>query len=138
MKDMTFEQFWEQNAEKYKQQAMKDFDRLQNGKFEAVVRIDTDDDFALDIEYDFSMYAQTREELVAKLIEKFNNAKVTHGKSWSVTYSDGTSKSGNKCDIWDYIRTEAIAALEEKYGQDYIYVGGNQTININIEEINVP
>lgn len=137
MKDMTFEQYWAKNEENYKKQAMKDFDRLKNGKFEAQVSINTDDDFALDIEYDFSVYANTREQLVTKLIEKFNSAKVTHGKSWSITYSDGTSNSGNKCELWDYIRTEAIAELEEQYGSDNIYVGGNQTLKINISEINL-
>lgn len=134
--DMTFEQYWEYNLENYKFQAMKDFDRLQNGKFEARVSINTDDDFALDIEYDFSMYAMTREELESKLIEKLNSANVINGKSWSITYDDGTSKSGNQGDIWNYIRDQAIREIQDEYGSNYISVGGNQTIEIDISKIN--
>lgn len=99
--------------------------------FSASVEIDSDDDFLLDGEHNFTVYAENYEQLKEKLVNKLNSFKLEEVKSWSITDNEGT-RGGDYSHHWYSIRDEAIQLIQED--ERWISIGGNQTIDINIKE----
>ena len=127
----SFEVFFAQHFAYYQSLARKDFDTLQQGPWVVNVSIDPDDDFALSIGDEFTVYGKTKREAVKNTIERLKDGTLTYCKTWSVTDSKGT-RSGDYSDRWFEIRDEAIRQLND--GETAIQLGGNQTITIDMSE----
>ena len=125
-----FEQFWISNQKRYLEMARREYDRLAQGAWIAYVSIDSDDDFSLDIEHNFTIFAVTKKELREKLSSKLQNAGLTYVKEWSVT-KNGETTSGVYTHTWTGIRDAALRFLK-KGKETYFTYGGNQTIQISI------
>lgn len=128
---MNFDEFWKKHEQKYKSLAQQDFEKLQQGAFCAMVRINTDDDFSLDIGENISVYGNSKKDVIKNLIKTLENAQFTYCKTWSVISKDVEQK-GDYSKNWFFIRDEAIKEL--KAGNTNIEFGGNQTIEISIFE----
>jgi hypothetical protein len=127
---LTFEEFWVANFEEYRALARAKYEHQTGGRWFAIVSIDSDDDFLLDIDHDFKMYGASKDELMAELVLRLNSSGFEYLKTWSMTDSRGNRTSGDYTAAWTNIRDEAIKQLNE--GNHCILFGGNRTIEISI------
>lgn len=90
------------------------------------VDIDTDDDFALDIDYELSAKADTLQEACDKMVQVLKEAKVTWSSKGSITNGDVVTQRWDKADNWYEIRDRFLRRLRR--GLIPFGCGGNQTI----------
>lgn len=140
MNEKDFEEFWKEYGADYianaKSIAMADFKVLSKtrlGKFVTNISIGTDDDFQLEGGTSFTVYGDTKKEILKNTISFLRNLKFANVPSW------GKEPNGNIKDSysskWNWVKEEAIKRLEE--GETSFSFGGNQTIDLFISE-NVP
>ena len=135
---MSFEKYWMENEKRFMEIARAEYEQLQMGCFVAKVKIDTDDDFALDIPYSFEVFGVNQKDVSQKLIKTLKEAKLTYIKSWSIKSDYGNKQFGDYSETWLRMRDLAIKALNEDVA-DFSY-GGNQRMEIMIREnlVNLP
>lgn len=130
----NFDDFWNKHGDAYienaKNIAKADFKSLNSGKFVSHIDIGTDDDFFLEGGTSFSIYANTKKEVVKKTIAHLKEIKFDNIPNWAKK-ADGYLEE-NYTYKWTWIKEEAIKQLQK--GETYISLGGNQTIEVNIHE----
>lgn len=123
---LTFEEYWNINKEKYIKRAMEDYNLI-NAHYIATIKINTDDDFSLDLGYDFTLYGESQLILNEKVIKHLEKLQVVNIKTIHKMI-DGKLAEFPDYNLWYDIRKEAINQVKQNY--NYIQVGGNQTITI--------
>ena len=127
MKLTNFDDFWNEHKNDYiehaKQLALSDFKSLntkKNGKFICQFWINSDDDFSfVDDSFSFSVYGNTKKELLKNTIDFLLNLKLT-------PYSEFNKYK------WEWLRDETITRLRK--GETDISFGGNQEIYLSLSE----
>lgn len=93
------------------------------------VDINTDDDFALDIDCNLSVQADSLPAACDKMVQVLKDAKVTWSSKGSVTNGDVVTQRWDKADNWFDIRDRSVRRLRR--GLVPFGCGGNQTIHIS-------
>lgn len=135
-----FEEFWKEYGADYianaKSIALADFKVLSKstlGKFVADIMVGTDDDFYLEGGDSFTVYGNTKKEILKNTISFLRNVKFANVPSWAKEPNGNIKDSYSS--KWQWVKDEAIKRLEE--GETSFSFGGNQTIELYISE-NIP
>lgn len=91
------------------------------------VGIDTDGDFALDIDCNLSVQADSLPAACDKMVQVLKDAKVTWSSKGSVTNGDVVTQRWDKADSWYDIRDRAVRRLRRSVVP--FEMGGNQRIH---------
>lgn len=112
---------------------MEDYNLI-NAHYIATIKINTDNDFSLDLGYDFTLYGENQLILNEKVIKHLTQLQVVNIKTIRKMV-DGKLTEFPDYNLWYDIRNEAIEQV--KQNNNYIQVGGNQTITIEFQHYNV-
>lgn len=138
MENKTFEDYWESNKGKYIEEAQvkaqEEFTRL-SSKFEAIVSINAENYFTLDIEHSFNLYDNNEEDLVSILVEKLTNANIVSYNLNTARFGSGDEAKKNIAEHWAEMRDFIIENVE---GSTYtlLETAGVETMSVDIKELN--
>jgi hypothetical protein len=132
---MKFDNFWNANLEKYKSIAKTDFE-LQSkagwGAWIANMKMETGNNFALDIPKEFTIFGASHEEVKSFLIERLQIAQFNYIKKYPVAREGFPNKSFDCTPSWKKICADAISSIKEN--NSYIYFEGIPKLDIIIHK----